>query len=48
MNATSKIPSMQSTYFIYHGGGACFFLEPGPMRAAWNELETYLRGFRFG
>ncbi|PYE21160.1 DODA-type extradiol aromatic ring-opening family dioxygenase [Paraburkholderia silvatlantica] len=36
---------MQPTYFINHGGGPCFFLEPGPMRAAWNELETYLGDF---
>jgi aromatic ring-opening dioxygenase catalytic subunit (LigB family) len=36
---------MQPTYFINHGGGPCFFLEPGPMRAAWNELETYLLNF---
>lgn len=36
---------MQPTYFIYHGGGPCFFLEPKPMRAIWHALETYLRGF---
>lgn len=36
---------MQPTYFINHGGGPCFFLEPGPMRDAWSELETYLHGF---
>lgn len=36
---------MQPTYFINHGGGPCFFLDPGPMREAWNELEAYLRGF---
>lgn len=36
---------MQPTYFINHGGGPCFFLEPGPMRDTWRELETYLRGF---
>ena len=36
---------MQPTFFINHGGGPCFFLEPRPMRATWNELETYLRGF---
>jgi aromatic ring-opening dioxygenase catalytic subunit (LigB family) len=36
---------MQPTFFINHGGGPCFFLEPGPMRQAWSELETYLRGF---
>jgi aromatic ring-opening dioxygenase catalytic subunit (LigB family) len=36
---------MQPTYFINHGGGPCFFLEPGPMRSAWRELEDYLRGF---
>jgi aromatic ring-opening dioxygenase catalytic subunit (LigB family) len=36
---------MQPTFFINHGGGPCFFLEPGPMRDAWAELETYLRGF---
>lgn len=36
---------MQPTYFINHGGGSCFFLEPGPMRDAWSELKTYLRGF---
>jgi aromatic ring-opening dioxygenase catalytic subunit (LigB family) len=36
---------MQPTYFINHGGGPCFFLEAGPMRAAWNELETHLRNF---
>ena len=39
---------MQPTFFINHGGGPCFFLEPGPMRAAWNELEAYLRGFMDG
>ncbi len=37
--------AMQPTFFINHGGGPCFFLEPGPMRAAWSELESYLRGF---
>ena len=36
---------MQPTYFINHGGGPCFFLEPGPMRSAWSELERYLRDF---
>jgi aromatic ring-opening dioxygenase catalytic subunit (LigB family) len=36
---------MQPTYFINHGGGPCFFLNPGPMRATWTELETYLRSF---
>jgi len=36
---------MQPTYFINHGGGPCFFLDPGPMRDAWGELEEYLRGF---
>jgi aromatic ring-opening dioxygenase catalytic subunit (LigB family) len=36
---------MQPTFFINHGGGPCFFLEPGPMRDTWRELETYLRGF---
>ena len=35
---------MQPTFFINHGGGPCFFLEPGPMRDAWHELEAYLRG----
>ncbi len=36
---------MQPTFFINHGGGPCFFLEPGPMRAAWHDLEAYLCGF---
>ena len=36
---------MQPTYFINHGGGPCFFLDPGPMRDTWNELEAYLRGY---
>ncbi len=36
---------MQPTFFINHGGGPCFFLEPGPMRATWAELEAYLQGF---
>lgn len=36
---------MQPTFFINHGGGPCFFLESGPMRDTWRELETYLRGF---
>lgn len=36
---------MQPTYFINHGGGPCFFLDPGPMRDGWAELETYLAGF---
>ena len=36
---------MQPTFFINHGGGPCFFLEPGPMREMWRELETYLHGF---
>ena len=36
---------MQPTFFINHGGGPCFFLEPGPMRRAWRELEEHLRGF---
>lgn len=36
---------MQPTFFINHGGGPCFFLEPGPIRDTWHELETYLRGF---
>lgn len=36
---------MQPTYFINHGGGPCFFLAPGPMRTAWQPLESYLRGF---
>lgn len=36
---------MQPSFFINHGGGPCFFLEPGPMRRAWSPLETYLAGF---
>lgn len=36
---------MQPTYFINHGGGPCFFLEPGPMRNTWHELEAHLRSF---
>ncbi|MBB2169221.1 dioxygenase [Gluconacetobacter aggeris] len=36
---------MQPTFFINHGGGPCFFLEPGPMRAAWHDLEAYLHDF---
>jgi aromatic ring-opening dioxygenase catalytic subunit (LigB family) len=36
---------MQPTFFVNHGGGPCFFLKPGPMRAAWEPLEKYLRGF---
>ena len=36
---------MQPTFFINHGGGPCFFLEPGPVRETWSELEIYLRGF---
>ena len=36
---------MQPTFFINHGGGPCFFLDPGPMRETWRALETYLRGF---
>ena len=36
---------MQPTYFINHGGGPCFFLDPGPMRDAWSGLESYLSGF---
>ena len=39
------LDAMQPTYFINHGGGPCFFLEPGPMRDTWRELETYLEGF---
>jgi aromatic ring-opening dioxygenase catalytic subunit (LigB family) len=35
---------MQPTLFINHGGGPCFFLEPGPMRSAWAELEGHLSG----
>ena len=34
---------MQPTFFINHGGGPCFFLEPGPMRASWQALEFHLR-----
>ena len=37
--------SMQPTFFINHGGGPCFFLESGPMRDTWRELESHLRGF---
>ncbi|WP_346962872.1 class III extradiol ring-cleavage dioxygenase [Sphingomonas sp. S-NIH.Pt15_0812] len=36
---------MQPTFFINHGGGPCFFLEPGPMRNTWRELEDHLRAF---
>jgi aromatic ring-opening dioxygenase catalytic subunit (LigB family) len=36
---------MQPTFFINHGGGPCFFLQPGPMRATWKPLEDYLGGF---
>ncbi|NVN09907.1 DODA-type extradiol aromatic ring-opening family dioxygenase [Nguyenibacter vanlangensis] len=36
---------MQPTFFINHGGGPCFFLDPGPMRDSWSALEHYLRGF---
>lgn len=40
--------AMQPTFFINHGGGPCFFLEPGPMRDTWRELEAYLRSFMAG
>ena len=36
---------MQPTFFLNHGGGPCFFLHPGPMRATWKPLEDYLAGF---
>lgn len=36
---------MQPTYFINHGGGPCFFLKSGPMRATWKPLEDYLGRF---
>ena len=36
---------MQPTFFINHGGGPCFFLHPGPMRATWKPLEEYLARF---
>ncbi|MCC2976731.1 dioxygenase [Sphingomonas sp. PL-96] len=36
---------MLLTFFINHGGGPCFFLEPAPMRETWHGLETYLDGF---
>jgi aromatic ring-opening dioxygenase catalytic subunit (LigB family) len=36
---------MQPTFFINHGGGPCFFLKPGPMRATWKPLEDYLARF---
>jgi len=36
---------MQPTYFINHGGGPCFFLEPGPIREPWSQLEKYLQQF---
>jgi aromatic ring-opening dioxygenase catalytic subunit (LigB family) len=36
---------MQPTFFINHGGGPCFFLQPGPMRETWKPLEAYLAGF---
>ena len=36
---------MQPTFFINHGGGPCFFLKPGPLRATWKPLEDYLGGF---
>jgi aromatic ring-opening dioxygenase catalytic subunit (LigB family) len=36
---------MQPSFFINHGGEPCFFLDPDPMRAAWTELEDYLRDF---
>jgi aromatic ring-opening dioxygenase catalytic subunit (LigB family) len=36
---------MQPTFFINHGGGPCFFMAPGTMRATWRQLEDYLSGF---
>ena len=36
---------MQPTFFINHGGGPCFFLEPGPIRDTWRALEACLCGF---
>lgn len=36
---------MQPTFFINHGGGPCFFLDPGPVRDTWAGLEAYLRSF---
>lgn len=44
-DSDTYIAYMQPTYFINHGGGPCFFLDSGPMRNAWTELETYLSGF---
>jgi aromatic ring-opening dioxygenase catalytic subunit (LigB family) len=43
--ANAHVGCMQPTFFINHGGGPCFFLPPGPMRAAWQPLENYLAGF---
>jgi len=40
-----KFDPMQPTFFINHGGGPCFFLEPGAMREAWKSLELNLRNF---
>jgi len=36
---------MLPTYFINHGGGPCFYLDPGPLRDTWRELEGYLQRF---
>ena len=43
--AKVQIAVMHPTFFLNHGGGPCFFLEPGPMRAAWSQLEAYLSDF---
>ena len=36
----------QPTLFIPHGGGPCFFMEPGPgmPRDLWDRLAAYLKG----
>lgn len=36
---------MQPTFFINHGGGPCFFLQPESLRATWKPLEDYLKAF---
>jgi aromatic ring-opening dioxygenase catalytic subunit (LigB family) len=39
-------PDRQPTLFIPHGGGPCFFMEPGPgmPRDLWDRLAAYLKG----
>jgi aromatic ring-opening dioxygenase catalytic subunit (LigB family) len=45
MEASTQVPARMPTFYIPHGGGPCFFMDPGPGQPAglWDGMARYLK-----